>query len=265
MLRRGSICLAALGVFALAAPAGALAAPTVTFKARAVPIPHFPRTGNILGAGAAVRFEWTIKGTEYGGFPAPLIGVNTYFPAGTKIHTQGFVTCSPTALKNIGARACPSKSRVTTAGEARGVVSFGNERVEEKVSVQGFIAPAGALQFLTQGTSPVALEFISASHRTNVGRPYGPKYVTEVPLVETVPGAPDASTESIKVTAGAAYKKHRKAVYYGRVPKKCPKGGFPLKSELVFANTAALPMRVAGETVTNTYKAPCPRKHHRHH
>ncbi len=81
-----------------------------------------------------------------------------------------------------------------------------------------------------------------------------------MPLVETVPGAPDASTESINVTAGAAIKKNGKAIYYGKVPKKCPKGGFPLKSELVFANIAALPSRATGEVVTSTYKAPCPRK-----
>jgi hypothetical protein len=260
MLRRASTSLAALGLALLALPTVASAAPTVTFKARAVPIPGFPHTGDILGAGAAVKFEWTIKGTEYGGFPAPLIGVNTFFPAGTKINPNGFLTCSPTALKNIGAKACPAKSKLTTAGEANGVVSFGNERVEEKTSIQGFAAPGGAVQFLTQGTTPVSLEIISSAHKTNARAPYGPEYIAEVPLVETVPGAPDASVESINVTAGAAYRKGKKVVYYGTVPKKCPKGGFPIKSQLLFANISALPSRATGETVTTSYKAPCPRK-----
>jgi Bacterial low temperature requirement A protein (LtrA) len=259
MLRRALACLAVLGLGVLAAPSIAAAAPTVTFKARAVPIPGFPHTGNIRGAGAAEQVEWTIRGTEYGGFPPPLIGVHVYEPAGTKLHPRGFVPCSPTALKNVGAKACPKKSKLTIFGEANGVVSFGSERVEEKVSVQGFFAPHGALQFFTQGRSPVALEFISASHVVNSSRPYGPEFITEVPLVETVPGAPDASALSISVRAGSAYRKGRKAVYYGRVPRKCPKGGFPLKSELVFANTAALPQRVPGQVVTTTYTAPCPR------
>ena len=252
-MRRASTCLALLGLAVLGLPAAASAVPVVTFKAKAVPIPGYPHTGNILGAGAAEEVEWTIKGNEYGGFAAPLIGVNVVEPAGTKLHPQGFVTCSPTALKDTGPSACPTKSKFTIAGEANGVVSFGNERVEEKTSVQGFFAPGGGLQFYTQGTSPVSLEFISASHVI-----YGtsPAIDTTVPLVETVPGAPDASVETIKVTAGSAYKKGKTTVYYGTVPKKCPKAGFPLKSELTFAGLGGLTQT----TVTTEYKAPCPRK-----
>jgi hypothetical protein len=252
-MRRASTCLALLGLAVLGLPAAASAVPVVTFKAKAVPIPGFPHTGNILGAGAAEQVEWTIKGNEYGGFAAPLIGVTVVEPAGTKLHPQGFTTCDPNALKNTGPSACPKKSKFTIAGKANGVVSFGNERVEEQTTVQGFFAPGGTLQFYTQGTSPVSLEFISPSHVV-----YGssPSIVTTVPLVETVPGAPDASVESINVTAGSAYKKGKTTVYYGTVPKKCPKGGFPLKSELMFAGLGGL----APATVVSTYKAPCPRK-----
>ncbi|HXD53485.1 MAG TPA: hypothetical protein VN618_01900, partial [Solirubrobacteraceae bacterium] len=87
-MRRASSCVAVLGlaVFALALPGAASAAPKVTFKAKAVPIPGFPHTGNIFGAGAAVEAEYTISGTEYGGFPPPLTHVNFYLPAGTKLH-----------------------------------------------------------------------------------------------------------------------------------------------------------------------------------
>jgi hypothetical protein len=252
-MRRASTCLALLGLAVLGLPAAASAVPVVTFKAKAVPIPGFPHTGNILGAGAAEQVEWTIKGSEYGGFAPPLIGVNVVEPPGTKLHPAGFVTCSPTALEKTGPKACPAKSKFTIAGSANGVVSFGNERVEETTSVQGFFAPGGALQFYTQGTSPVSLEFISASHIV-----YGsaPQIVTTVPLVETVPGAPDASVLSINVTAGSAYKKGKSTVYYGTVPKTCPKGGFPLKSELMFAGLGGL----SPQKVTTSYKAPCPRK-----
>jgi hypothetical protein len=255
-MRRVSVCVALLGLAVLCLPLAASAAPVVTFKAVAVPIPGFPHTGNIRGAGTALRLEYKIAGTEYGGFPPPLIGVNFYTPAGSKIDTHGFKTCSPAALEKIGPSACPSKSKVTLAGEALGVVSFGSERVDERVSIKGFFAPGGGLQFYTQGTSPVALEFISAGHFLNTGGPYAQKFITAVPLVETVPGAPDASALSIKVTVGAAYRKGKKTVYYGREPKKCPKGGLPLKSELVFAALGGLPQ----QTVNVSYKAPCPRK-----
>ena len=256
MLRRASTLVALVGLAVFALPAGASATPVVTFKAKAVAIPGFRGTGNILGAGAALQVQYTIRGTEYGGFPPPLIGVNFFTPAGTKLHPQGFVSCSPTALKDTGPAACPAKSKVTIAGEALGVVSFGNERVEEKASIQAFFAPGGALQFYTQGTSPVSLEFLSPSRVVSAKRPYGQEFMTTVPLIETVPGAPDASTQSINVKVGAAFRKGKKVTYYGTVPTKCPKGGFPLKSQLLFAGLGGLPPQM----VTATYKAPCPRR-----
>ncbi len=50
-----------------------------------------------------------------------------------------------------------------------------------------------------------------------------------------MPGAPYASVKSIDVKAGSAYKSHGKTVYYGRLPTKCPAGGFPIKTEVIFA------------------------------
>src|ERR1700759_2180255 len=251
--------LASAGLMAALFPAVSSAAPTVTFKARAIPIPGFRGTGNILGAGAALEVQYTIKGTEYGGFPPPLIGVNFYTPAGTTINTRGFAACSPSVLQNMGPGACPRKSRVTISGSALGVVSFGTQRVDERASIKAFFAPHGALQFYTAGSSPVSLEFLSASRVARAHAPYAQEYITSVPLIETVPGAPDASALSIGLKIGAGIKHGKRTLYYGRVPKHCPKGGFPLKSELLFAGLGGL----APQTVTVTYKAPCPRPQHR--
>jgi len=85
-MRRATTCQLAAAVMLLALTAAAQAAPTVTVRGEAVPIPGFPDTGNIYGAGAAVKAEVEISGTEYGGFPPPLIGVNVSFPKGTKLH-----------------------------------------------------------------------------------------------------------------------------------------------------------------------------------
>lgn len=251
------IALAATLAALLCLAGTASAAPKVTFKAQAVPIPGFRHTGNILGAGAALRAQYTISGSEYGGFPPPLIGVNFYTPAGTRIHPRGFITCAPAALANVGPAACARRSRVTLAGSALGVVSLGAERVQERASIKAFFAPGGALQFFTSGSSPVSLEFLSPSRVTSAPRPYAQKFVTTVPLIETVPGAPDASTLSIDVTLGAAFRRGHRVSYYGTVPRHCPRGGFPLKSELLFAGIGGLP----AQTVSVTYKAPCPRRH----
>ncbi len=249
-MRRAFTCLALLGLAAMGLSASASAAPTVTLKAQAVPIPGFPGTGNKLGAGAAVKTEFTISGTEYGGFPPPLTGVNFFLPKGTKLHPQGFATCDPGVIKNSGPGPCPKKSIAGPKGEARGIVSFGTERVQETVSVQPFFAPGGGLEFYVNGTTPVSIEILSTGHITNASPPFGPKLVAEVPLIESVPGALDASALSIKVVVGAAYKKGKKTISYGSVPKKCPKGGFPVKAELTFLGGAVVPA---------SYKVPCPR------
>jgi hypothetical protein len=279
-MRRASTCLALLGLALVSVPAVASGAPTVTFKAAAIPIPGFPHTGNIKGAGAAVRSEWTIKGTEYDeGHPWPLIGVNVFFPAGTKLHPQGFPTCSKAAVEEkgesaFGTSACPKKSLITfpvkgpqpnAPGTActtvlpnesygLGVVRFGKETPCEKARVTGWFAPGNKLEFLADGVTPALFEKISVGTVVNGSTP---KTITAVPLIETVPGAAASSVEKILVKAGSAFKKGKKTIYYGNVPKKCPKGGFPVRSELIFAENGEVGKPV---TVSSSYKAPCPRK-----
>ncbi len=157
---------------------------------------------------------------------------------------------------------CPKKSKAGPLGHAKGFVVFGTERVSEEVTIESFFGPGGGINFFVAGHSPTIIEIISTGKfaTLNSGGGFGPKFVTEVPLVETVPGAADGSTETINVKVGAAYKKGKETIFYGRVPKKCPKGGFPVKAEMIFANTELLPSRVPGATVTATSKAPCPRK-----
>jgi hypothetical protein len=249
-MRRGSICLVVLGLAVLGLAATAAAAPTITLKAKAVPIPGFPHTGNILGAGAAFQTEFTISGTEYGGFPPPLTGVELFAPAGAKLHPQGFATCPEATIKEKGPSACPKKSTAGPKGSAGGVVSFGTEHVTETVSVQPFFAPGGALEFFVDGTSPVSIEVLSKGSVVNVAPPFGQEFVAEVPLIESVPGALDASAKEINVTVGAASKQGKKTSYYLVVPKKCPPGGFPLKAVMSF---------LGGATAEAAYRTPCPK------
>jgi hypothetical protein len=251
MMRRISICLAVLGLAVLGLSASASAAPTITLKAKAVPIPGFPHTGNILGAGAAVQAEYTIAGTEYGGFPPPIEGITFYLPAGVKLHPQGFATCPASTIETSGPGACPKKSIAGPKGSASGIVSFGTERVQETVSVQPFFAPGGNLEFYVDGVSPVSIEILSKGSIVGNSPPFGPKLVAEVPLIESVPGALDASALSINVKVGAALKQGKKTIYYGMLPKKCPAGGFPVKSVMTF---------LGGATAEASYKAPCPKK-----
>jgi hypothetical protein len=250
-LRRMSTCLAVLGLAVLGLSASASAAPTFTYKTTALPIPGFPGTGDILGANAVFQLEGTISGTEYGGFPPPLIGVKYYAPAGATLHPQGFATCSPTVIKESGPGPCPKRSYAGPKGSGGGVVSFGTERVHETVSIQPFFAPGGNLEFFVDGTTPVSLEFLTTGHVVSSSPPFGLEVVGEVPLIESVPGALDASAEEATIRVGAAYKQGKKTISYVTVPKKCPKGGLPTKVELSF---------LGGATTEASYKMPCPRK-----
>ncbi len=257
-MRRSLTSLGVAGAVALALSGVASAAPTVSVKAEAVPIPGFPGTGNILGAGAAVQSEITISGTEYGGYPPPLIGVSVYLPKGTKLHPQGFPTCpTNTIAVQHEPRKCPKASSAGPVGHANGFVVFGSERVPEQVSIEPFYAPGGGINFYVEGHTPASIEIASVGKFVNFngGEGFGPKAVVEVPLVETVPGAPDASVERIVTKLGSAIKKGGKTIYYGTVPTSCPKGGFPFKVELTFAGLGGLQQQVV--TVNST--APCPK------
>jgi hypothetical protein len=251
--------LGACVLVALAAAGIASAAPVVTFKAQAVPIKGYPNTGLKFGAGAAVKAEYTIKGTEYEGSPPPLEGVNFYLPAGTKLHTSGFPTCSTAVLEpsGRGPSACPAPSRAGPVGQVQGFVSLGGERVHENATLESFYAPGGGLEFYTAGHTPVSLEILSVGHYAHLGGAagLGPELIAEVPLVASVPGAPYASVERLQVQSGSAMKSKGKTVYYGTTPKSCPKKYWLVKSELIFAAVGGL----SQQTVTTSYKSPCPK------
>jgi len=277
LMRRASTCLILLGLAVLGVPALASAEPTAqisSFKAKAVPIPKpgggtWPHTGNILGAGAAVEAQYTITGSGYGvttqnpagGIP-PISQVNFYLPAGAKINANGFGTCTAATLRNVGPTGCKPSSIASPVGNALGEVTFGTERVPEEAELRAFFAPGGGLNFYVAGHSPVSLEIISSGKYVNSGKPpYGLELQTLVPAIATVPGAPLASTKTINIKVGAAIKKGKKIISYGTLPKKCPKGGFPVKTKIIFGGSfgGEREFGIPAQTASATYKAPCPK------
>jgi hypothetical protein len=249
-MRRAGAGVALLFLHTLVVAATASATPKVTFAATPIPIPGFSGTGDILGAGAGVEVQVTISGTEYGGFPSPLVGLAIYAPSGVRVTAKGFGSCAPAVLEAKGPTGCPKSSRAGPAGEGLGVVSFGGERVNEKVSIESFFAPGGGLSFYVIGKTPTFFEILEKARWTTASVPYGPELMVEVPLVETVPGADDASILSFKVKVGAAYREGKRTVSYITLSKSCPKAGAPLKAAMRFMN---------GETVTIAYRQPCPK------
>jgi hypothetical protein len=276
-IRRASTCLALLALAAVGVPAVASAAPTAqisSFKAQAVAIPKpgggtWPKTGNCLGCGAAVEAEYLITGSGYGvttqnpagGIP-PISAVNFYLPAGAKINGKGFGSCTAAVLKNVGPSGCKTNSIASPVGHALGEVTFGTERVPEEAELRAFFGPGGGLLFYVAGHSPVSLEIVSSGSYVNSGQaPYGLELKTLVPAIATVPGAPLASTKTINIKVGAAIKKGKSIISYGYLPKKCPRGGFPVKTEIIFGGSfgGEREFGIPAQTATATYKAPCPK------
>jgi len=261
MVRRAPACLAAAVIVLLSLASAASAAPTVRFKATAVPIAGYRGTGNIAGAGASIHAEYKIEGTEYAGGPAPLIGVKVFLPSGTEIHTGGFTTCPTSYIsEEKEPNRCPRGSEAGPVGSVEGEVSIGSERVHEFATLRSFYAPGGGLNFFTYGHSPTILEIPSTGRYTNVrgtgGK--GPEFTALVPLVESLPGAPDASVRVINTIVGSAYRRHGRVYYYGTMPRNCLKNYLPIRTELTFAALDGL----AQTTVAAQYRAPCP-KHSR--
>jgi hypothetical protein len=252
--RAGAVAALAVLSFAcsmFAHLSGAAAAPTATLRAAAIPIPGFRGTGDILGAGVEAELQVTISGTEYGGFPSPLTDLNVYAPAGVKIAPRGFPTCAQTILQFKGAGGCPRRSNAGPRGRGLGVVSFGGERVPEEVTIQPFFSPGGGLTFYVVGSTPASFEVLEPGHWIPAVQPFGAELIVVVPLIETVPGANDASVTSFKVEVGAAYRKNGRVVSYLTQPSRCPRGGFPTRVQLEF---------LSGETTTVSTVVPCPHR-----
>jgi hypothetical protein len=257
MIRRVTTFPALFGIVALtglaALPSLGSATPVVTLKARVVPIPGFPHTGNVLGAGAAVEFHYTIEGHEVtGGVPSQLRGVTFFLPKGTVLHPAGFRTCAPETLEHGGPNACPRGSIAGPVGSIGVVDQIEGELVRENAEAHVFFAPGNQLEFYVKATAPVSAQLIAATgHYVPAASPFSWEFINEVKLVDLVPGAPPISTTSMNLKVGSAMRIGRKVIYYFRAPKKCPNGGYPLKSELTFQS---------GEKATVEAKSPCPRK-----
>ncbi len=196
-MRRASTCLAVLGLAVLGLPATASAAPTVTLKAKAVPIPGFPHTGNILGAGAARegrihdhgdRIRWLPGAADRG----QLLSCPQARNCTRRVRRPARKACSRTS----GPSGCPKKSKLARSGSASGVVSFGTERVRRGSDGAAVLRPRRQPAVLCAGHfARLDRNHLEGPLRQRLARRSARQLLAEVPLIESVPGALDASTE----------------------------------------------------------------------
>jgi hypothetical protein len=237
----------------LALAAFALAAETLTFHASFAP----DKLGASTNVSAGGQFHSTTAGP-----PAPVTKVTAYLPAGMELDVRGAGVCSVGALERAGPTACPADSRAGFGG-GTGVIELAGELIHEPYTLDFFLGPREGgrnvvLAYVHAG-SPAAFELVLVAREITAPEPYGIGFTVEVPPIATLPGASDASVESAFLTFGAKGVAYYRLVHGKRklehvrglvVPKRCPRGGFPLKGLVDFAD---------GTTTIAAAVIPCPR------
>jgi hypothetical protein len=253
-----------LGVFVAALAAGiCLAGATTAWAGQTVSI-HAAFTPDKLGAPTNASGEGKFVSTIPGEIPSPIIGFTIKGPAGLTLNLKGSGTCSAAILEGpMGPEGCPTNS-IAGSGGGEGALKLGTQIIEEPFTLNFFLgdnSPGHTVILLyVNATDPVSIQLVFTADVEKEAPPYGLGFHFNIPLIPTLPGASDASVLSAHITIGApnAYfyeKVHgkRKRVHVKGLilPKTCPKGGFPVQSDISFQD---------GTTSENALKVPCPPK-----
>jgi hypothetical protein len=216
-----------------------------------------------LGQGTTIIFGFTLA-TTGGQVPSPLTSLNLYYPDNLGIGTSGLglETCNPTILERDGPEGCPSQSQM---GYGKGVVEipFGPEILTETAQTTIFMAHVHdghlGLLFYANGHSPVAAQIVFHGVVLPASSPFGGDLATTIPLVPTLPEAPNASVVQLRSTIGPLHLTYyertrgRYRAYHPRgivLPRTCPRGGFRFAASFAFEN---------GSHTSARTTVPCPR------
>ncbi len=249
---RVAVALAALLCVASAGTA-AQAAETVSIKANFTP--------NRLGVPTNVFGSATIGSTTEP-LPSPPSKIVVMGPAGLSLDLVGTGTCSRAILEGpIGPSACPANSRAGFGGGV-GAFELAKEITHENFTLDFFLASNRpghvVLLIYLNAVTPVSVQLVLEAPIVKEPKPYGLGFSVDVPPIHSVPGATDATALSTFLTLGAKNVAYFKKIHGKRkllhvkgiiVPKKCPKGGFPVASQFTFED---------GSTILTKSTVPCP-------
>ena len=237
----GSALVACFAAFALAASCAA-AAESAHLTARLTP--------KHLGRGSSIALTIAIA-TSGGQPPPPLKQLDIRYPnnLGIALSGLGLETCAAQTLEALGPAGCPPDS-IMGYGSAVGEIPFGPEVVREPAAIT--IARAEnengqvALLLDAQGISPVVANLVLPALLLPSRPPYGGDIRIAVPLVPSLPEAPDVSVVQLRATigpaAGLTYYEHRGAQTVPYTPKgillpsRCPRGGFRFAAAAAFVD-----------------------------
>lgn len=205
---------------------------------------------------------------ESDGLPSPVTRFALRIPANLELigSSLGLAICESSTLLASGSLGCSPNARLGY-GSAEIKVPVGPEPVEEAASIEAEMGPPvggeiGVLLYAEAGT-PVAAQLIFPGVLFGNGSKGGQSLSTSVPLIPTLPGAPDISMVSMNLSLGPEHltyyeQVHGRTVAYRpegiALPSHCPRGGFKFASEIAFLD---------GSTASATSTVPCPVAHRR--
>jgi hypothetical protein len=234
-LRRVCLVLGAF-VLLLLAPATSSATQSVSLRASFSPYQ--------LGGRTTIGFDFKIAAPP-GQIPSAVTDIDVHYPqnVGIVLSGLGVAACTPALLGETG---CPTDS-IMGGGSALAELRFGEQVVSEHARLtiaraqneEGHIA----LLFYAVGPSPVDTQILSPAQLVPAAPPFGGRLNIELPLVQSVPGAPDVAITQMQATIGpqgVTYTKQLAGLtipYTPRgilLPPTCPRGGFPFAAEFTF-------------------------------
>jgi hypothetical protein len=230
--------LAAAAIVA-GAPGGALAAQHAKLKVSFTPYR--------LGRETTIRFGFHLA-VPPGTVPSALTNIDLSYPAGLgfALSELGIATCSASTLEAYGPAGC-SQNSLMGYGSALAEIQVGPEILHETVQVtivrsatlEGHIA----LLVYAEGETPVNAQLVFPGLLLPAAKPYGGRLAIGVPLVPSLPEAPDVAVVQFHSTIGPLHLHYQEHVH-GRtvtfkprgipLPAKCPHKGFRFAAKFTF-------------------------------
>jgi hypothetical protein len=221
-----------------------------------------------LGASTTISLAFTITSLPPDS-QTPIRSVSLQLPSEMGIATSGLglENCLVARLEALGPSGCPPDS-LMGRGTATAEIPIGGEVIAESARVELFSAPvrSGRLALLVyaDGTSPVFAQLVFPALVVPAASPYSEGIETSVPLVPSLPGAPDVAVTRFQMALGTTGQGIGRFVYYrlvhGRrvpyvprgllLPSRCPRGGFPFEAHFAFED---------GTTASAHTSVACPR------
>jgi len=253
----GAVALPAAGAWL---PARADGAPTVSLHAAFSP----ERLGRTATVSMDVRID---PGGERAGeiVPPPLTAVSLRYPSGLDVTLSGLGvdTCSIATLELAGVKACPADSWMGE-GQAVAELPIHHQPFSEEAQVAIFRGPEEdnhlTMLFYVYGETAVSADLILTGRLLAADGPFGGRLQIAVPLVQSLPEAPDLAVGELKFVLGPPgytyYERVRgELIPYApqriRLPERCPRGGFPFAIDLNF---------LGGQRASAKTAVPCPQR-----